>query len=423
MNPWNIDCFWLKTNRERFRMNLLGGDCGFPPRACLLVLVLAASCGEAAIWSAIQTELPTVESLAGTEACVRPPAVPAAPTLELQAEAPPCRIVAIATGIELRGDLEGNRPGPSPYVVMDNHGRFFSEVTYSFGGEIAVWDSLGKFRGQFGTRGPGPREFGGSTLLVFPADDDSVHVLDGRGLWHVFDPELRWVRSFRLGHFPAGTIHLVPAGILVSAPVDRGSDTAAFHVFRLDGTYSGGRGTTRIASQTGVARRSAYDASAGELWLAPAPASGEGFVLERRTMDGELKQLIRKASPWLPVTGYRRDQRLPEFWWIHVDEAGLLWVAYLARARRADATEDVARTASAAQADFWLEVIDPAAGQVLASLNIDFLELHDPRELSSMPIYPVRSGTRRTWAIATDSLGFTSIRFYDLHLIARPEPG
>jgi hypothetical protein len=151
----------------------------------------------------------------------------------------------------------------------------------------------------------------------------------------------------------------------------------------------------------------------GESWIAPTAGSGEGFVIERRSTEGALLQLVQREAPWLPLRGYDDFDALPQFNSLYVDAESLLWVLVSVKDARftAQAASD-RRTPKSELADLRLEVLDPAEATVIASARFDDVDAD-----SLPPMYPVLNSHRLAWGTSVNQDGFRSVVLYRLHLV------
>jgi hypothetical protein len=332
----------------------------------------------------------------------------------------PCDIIALDLSVQLGPAEDGSHPDPSALlhsIAMDRRGRIFTSAAYD--PVVLVWDSTGRFVTALGKVGQGPGEFARRSLLLMTTQADSLIVRDGAGRWLVFDPDLQFTRLFAAAGMPGLTAHVTEAGhLLFSTPVPGGAPNGVFHLSdgeaRLLRSVEGDRGT--VGRSLRAPRVSAY-AGGGEVWVAPAKGSGRGYVLERWTVDGELLQVLKRPLPWLPLDGYADDPSIPDFKFLNVDEVGLLWVAVAVKDPRwTPPYPGMHPDENASERyDLRLEVIDPEAGEVLASVRID----GEGPNGGVPPVYPVGRGSRRSVGLKIDVLGRATLRLHELHLVRR----
>jgi hypothetical protein len=298
-------------------------------------------------------------------------------------------------------------------VARDSRGRFYT--TSRRGEPVEVWDSLGKHVATVGRSGSGPGEFSGWPLSLFIDVGDTLHVLDGLGRWSVFDSAFNSVRTFTAARaFRTST--LIDGGPLVfTSSVSWGEPDAAFYRMTRDGRPDGSHGKSDVSSSFGSGRLSSTGPD-HTIWIAPAPGTGKGFVLENRSINGELLNVVERDAPWLPLTGYSDEPNVPTFRTLHVDDDGLLWVALSVKDPRWQARKPGESPAAASRRkgelyDMRFEVLDPRTGSVLASVRYD-----DMSESELAPIYSVGRSSRLFWGSSSDSLGQKTLTVYSLQL-------
>ena len=121
---------------------------------------------------------------------VQASAVPAEPT---------CTQCSVALVPVVRlGHLEDPAGVGSTAQVARSGSGWYAVSSYTFPGEVLVYDSSGQMRRVVGRRGEGPGEFSGEVQLAFDSSD-SLHViaLDG-SRYSVFTPTFEHARSIAL---------------------------------------------------------------------------------------------------------------------------------------------------------------------------------------------------------------------------------
>lgn len=334
----------------------------------------------------------------------------------------PCAVAAVPTGVVLRGSGSGAHPDPDgefTQVVRDGRGRYYT--TAALEPVVLAWSPAGEYLGTLGRAGRGPGEFASWPLALWIDDADSLYVRDASGRWLVFDPDWQFVRMFSGGGMTGAPVtHLTHDHTLIhTRHVPGGARGAAFHVTDLEGELirSVAARDSSATELAGFPRASGYDGE-NEVWIAP-PDGTRGLILERWNLDGELLNVVTYDAPWLPLDGYASNrERVPRFSLISVDRMGLAWVFLsvrdarwepLAAGQHPDDADALRR-----RYDFRLEVIDPAAAALLASVRFDWI---DPN--NTPPVMPVQSsgaGDRLTFAVTRDSVGVPSIHIYRLLL-------
>lgn len=326
-----------------------------------------------------------------------------------------CRLVAVPTGFAIGPSADGTTPDADPRistkVVRDSRGRVYTSSAH--GDPILVWDSSGRYLAKIGRRGGGPGEFADYGLSLFIDVGDSLHVLDSRGRWQVFDSTFKYVRSFRAAR-DFGSVTLIPDGpIAFGSAKSWGIPNAMLGFMSRDGAPIGSVGSTTDAELIGRPISAAPD---GTVWLAPVQGDTTGYVLENWATDRTLRRTIRRDVPWLTAGGYSDEPRLPSFRMLHVDGDGLIWVAVSVKDSRwyprkpGQSLKEYDRDIATLY-DLRVEVIDPKSGIVLASVRFDTGD-----RTALPPIYPVGQFTRLFWGTNTDSLGQGTLTMYELKL-------
>lgn len=386
-------------------------------RILLLSIAFSAACEPGR--QPAQEEIPILAAAPAGSECSKPIQQSADSILDLnEISGYPCELIAVPTGIALRPSVDGAHPdpevGPLTQIAKDSRGRFFTTARRDR--RILVWSADGTFLRTIGKEGAGPGEFAGRVRALFVDAGDSLHALDASGRWIVFDPEQRFVRMFSTGARGLRSSHLAGDGTIVQTGPMAGAERGKLvHVLGPDGRMQRSFGVPRAGrARDATEMRPSAVGTQGDVWIAPAPGSGEGYVIERWSRDGRLLQLIRRDVPWLPLTGYSDEPRAPDFKFLHVDGDGLLWVGVVVKDERWSESRpgEHPDAREAEQADIRIEVIDPRAGRVLASVRYDYFT-----ESSLPPIYPVGRWNREVWGSSVDSNGLASIHLARLHLV------
>jgi len=368
--------------------------------------------------------------------CVLPPRNPTRSrrTIVLtQTQDFPCKIVEMPVEITIKGSADGEIPSPSNNVVMTTTGLLVT-TDQSTPWLVHQWDRDGSLLATYGARGDGPGEFGGYAspqLLLDRAD--SLFAKDSRGTWTVLAPNLSFVRSFT-GLFSSGpaegAVHLTDDGYFLSTQTVRGEPDRAhyFHVMDRDGGLirSFGKTPSQLQSQvSGVRRGSAY-AGGDTFWTAAPDGARSGIVLEEWTLDGKHLRTLRRDVPWLsdkgysPIPGDVNESRFPLYGRLNIDESGLIWYEVIVRDRRWRTPEERPEGFDWSEMlgelyDVRLEVIDPDAGEVLASVILD--------DINTLPFLSGFRGTRNFYRSTLDSLGLNVLEVFEARLVQSPTSG
>jgi len=343
----------------------------------------------------------------------------------------PCRLVAVRTAVRLTPSEDGSRPDPSwTSVALDRRGRIYSAArTQSGPGTVLAWNADGSFRATVGREGEGPGELSGRGLKrVYVGAGDSLIIRDV-GRWSVFGPDLTFGRVINSAALQRAREHVHPLDdgrFLVTEPVPGAEPEHWFHVVSATGhevRSFGPADPTAVADHGWDAanlppRPSAYRGGF-TFWAAPAATADGEYVLEERSVDGQLLRTLRRAAPWLhEEVAVSPRLTLPAFQLLHQDEAGLLWVlAIVQDPRNRDPGEEAPEgERDSALFDVRWEVIDPDVGEVLASGVIDTLPGED--EVGWPPVARFLQGRAVSYWPVPDSLGLETIEFLELKLVA-----
>jgi len=132
------------------------------------------------------------------------------------------------------GSLEGSDAfGRVMDAILDSRGRVL--VADAFNHHVVVFGTDGRHVGTIGRRGSGPGEFQSPWEVATDASD-SIFVWDsGNRRVSVFDPDLRYQRTFRLPpHWLVSSIRFLPQGQLLLAAFGPG-EPATLHVLDREG--------------------------------------------------------------------------------------------------------------------------------------------------------------------------------------------
>jgi hypothetical protein len=286
---------------------------------------------------------------------------------------PSCRIEMVKLITIGAREGEGALSGHEGFHFAGKAGGWFAWTKEG----LAYYDGSGKYMGRIGRQGKGPGEMM-SVAAVLPARADSTYVLDG-GLQtvHVLSPDRKYVRRFDARVDAIGVASLTD-GRLVLGPGSMANlfslvDTAGKTV-RIFGRPKGAIPETPNLAWVKVAR-----SSDGAIW---SVHSGQYLIAKWDTSGRELLR-IRPGMPWFPVEKTELDEfgRLrPMVVGIQEDSLGLLWIATMVKDKDIDKNYPgkewlKANNKPDGQAelyDFIIDVIDPVAGQLLATHRMSF---------------------------------------------------
>lgn len=309
-------------------------------------------------------------------------------------------------------------------VVRDKHGRYW---VFSYPELPKLFDNDGAFIRTVGAEGGGPGEFRAADDM-WELPGDSVVIRDsGAQLFHVFDPDLRFVRSFRVPILGLGEGIVLdwPDSVVVNAKAPRPPEFG-FPLHLVDFSRSpaevirsfGGHGE-EINSTTLYTRL--------DYRLAPAPdgywtIAGAWYRITKWSRTNEEQFTLERRPDWFPAEsgmsgGGPQKPPSPQCVAVREDEAGLLWAFCLTPSPRYQEAWPAAGVqasgvgegpSSRMDPDFRvlydtsIEVIDPIARRVVAR------EVLDAVIVSALP--------GREVAFAETSEGFPTVRIIEFSL-------
>jgi hypothetical protein len=206
--------------------------------------------------------------------------------------------------------------------------------------------------------------------------DNSVFIRDNSWRVHRFDADYRFVSqtSATLADLHQHTTVILDDGrVLASQWPNRYADS----YFRIAGFGPGkplefGAVVGDASATPDMLTRAIAYAGGKEFWAASGPSDPRGFVLERWSTDGALKQTITRAPAWFRVDARQRSSDRPESALIksvHLDSSGLLiatTVVANASWRKARSIKDEDDNEQNWY-DVYFDVFDTRTGRQLAS--------------------------------------------------------
>ena len=279
-----------------------------------------------------------------------------------------CRIVLEELFV-LGGDSDGEGlVDVFSKLAPDSRGRLYMAPTAN-PGEILVYDTAGALVSRLGRRGKGPGEYEGIHLIVV-GPGDTLHVVD-RNLARrtVLSPDHEVVRTHPL---PGSNIYDVVVnedGSLLVQTMLMSRDAIGLPIQLVDpaGKVTRSFGSTRpeySRERPWERYRALTSAGDGRVWS----AYHHQYQIELWGPAGTLVRALRRDVPWFtPWETY--EPPIPTLRSIRQDEEGLLWV--LIPVPDPNAPEEVGPGSHPPDAvwDTVIEVIDPAAGTLVASVR------------------------------------------------------
>ena len=177
---------------------------------------------------------------------------------------PPCEVTFTVTDT-LGGSEDPASPGPVAEILRLPDGRGFLLSSETMESEVLVFDSTGIFSSTIGRRGQGPGEWQRSVNFAYGHGE--IWLLEARtDRVHVFDEDLRFLRSIRLPGM-GWSVAPHPEGGWVVASTRRSSEgITTLHLIAPDGAIQRSFAPVGFtAPLTTLARRVIVD-SAGFIW-------------------------------------------------------------------------------------------------------------------------------------------------------------
>lgn len=290
------------------------------------------------------------------------------------------------------GDRDGpGYVGPNFSVAEIPEGGFLVSV-FERAGELLAFGADGQLQGVIGRVGEGPGEF--HNLGQVRVDDHYAYLIDQRQrrVTVLELDDLSFDRTFRLPAVP-GDLAVLSTGRLVLA-MDVATPEHAGHPYHLidrDGSFLrsfGGAGGVYRSDRSHLLQRVvAPDRRPGLFW----GATVHRYQLTLMDESGAVRRSLERREPWFEphergVIADPSDPPRPRLHHIRMDSAGRLWVLIQIPAERW--REGLVERTTPRGQTYWtigdesrfldtvVEVIDPAAGEVIARGRFDPLFRH-----------------------------------------------
>jgi hypothetical protein len=378
------------------------------------------------------------ESATGQSACVRPAAAPArvqdraAATVLRDTRNLPCTLrfatttIALdATGVDSVVDINSVARAPD--------GRFFTSARQS--AAVSVWSADGKFLRNIGAEGRGPGEMSRGTKTIAFDGENRVYVADNTGRTLIFGQRLEYLSQLRPQRIAVTGAYsaLLDDGSVITTQIPSSTREHFFHVFRT--VSSGGAAPdslsfvrsfaplnagARPSAQRSPVRRLARSAGT-TFWAAAPDGAGWGYVLEKWSADGALLQVLERPVSWFArAPGAIQDSRpQPEIEALSEDSTGLLYVSTMTvnanwEKVREFASDPKRRDEVERAIDIRVEIIDPRAGAVLASLG----PLRPSEAARTLP-QGVFAQSHQGWRREETAMGIPVVRIVEYSLVAK----
>jgi hypothetical protein len=213
---------------------------------------------------------------------------------------------------------------PFSRVVLDSRGRYYA-APVTDPGQIAVYDSAGRWIQTVGTFGPGPSEFGHIRSVVV-GRGDTLHVFhDIR--YSVVAPSYEVVRSPRFAA-SVGSSAILDDGILALTAWIPGDGRGQYpaHVMASDSLLLSFGADSPTANERYAQYAKFQEVTSGNdgsLWLTHA----NRYRIEQWDTSGQKLSIVDRDAWWFPSrSSGMPSPYLARFGAISVDKKGLLWV-------------------------------------------------------------------------------------------------
>lgn len=247
----------------------------------------------------------------------------------------------------------------------------------------ALFDRSGRFLGTLGRQGSGPGEYFGAGELLEVGD--TLIVFDARARRAtLLTPDLQVRRTFALPIAVEGAVLVAwPDSVIVTGSVP-GGDFGPVHRLSFRGAEASL--ASSLMAETGVhpdmlaaPRHRLTGPRGGRFWTAWESA----YDLRQWTVEGTLLRTIERRPTWFPgiapISYDWRNEPPPSYvGGLYEDDEGLLWVFIrVASPRWREAWANAPTHVNEARGDpellytTLLEIVDPAAGRVVARQSID----------------------------------------------------
>jgi len=300
---------------------------------------------------------------------------------------PDCRLEILPLVTLGSDDGPGMIESERSRALRDSKGRYF--VTRSYGTQIQVFDTNGKFLNVIGRKGGGPGEFLGIARLHITTGD-TLHVYDyGQSRHSIFSPQFKYVRGIPWEIQPGFIqgVTLSDGRALINQSI-RTPDRVGLplHLVGKDG-----RIVKSFGSETGVDRpdvaelssRAIASATATSVWVAHRTR----YLLELIDVNsGAVLRRLERRAQWFPPSEIPQSRSTstdepprPRLAELHVDSIGRLWILigvadarWRSAAKADDSNRDHIKITDASKyRDAIVEVIDPVRNTLVASMRFD----------------------------------------------------
>ncbi len=232
--------------------------------------------------------------------------------------------------------------------------------------------------GTLGRQGDGPGEFSPQIIQPSVLPGDTLAFYNNRR-WTIFDPDgqlVGTIPSRMQGLLDRYHYAVAPNGAVIVGERHISSLGRSLSLVTMSGEHIRSYGDTAPRMELSDERGFRVVALHGDdsFWAGVLPH--EGYAFEYWTLDGSLLQTLRRDTHWAPKPANKplpslRSRYVPfKTVSVSVDEHGLLYAVTLRAKDGADISERVANDSIESELfEVRIEVIDPLAGRVLATLG------------------------------------------------------
>jgi hypothetical protein len=259
----------------------------------------------------------------------------AATVVPAELSCPTCRITARALAELGTTDTEGELLGFPRMIARTRDGRY---VVPANSEPPFIYDSTGRYLGRLGRLGDGPGEFRAPRFVAIGPGDSLFVYESPSARVSVFDPNLKFVRTFN-GVRGAQHLSVLSTGQLLATGSQNSPDRIGllYHLINSEGDSPRTIGEPAVQ----VDLRQPF-----EIFRKTAAGKGDRFWsakefyeyrIEEWSTDGRLHRVLTPRSPWFKpyqLAGREAPGRvsptkpaLPDIWALWTDESGRIWVA------------------------------------------------------------------------------------------------
>ncbi len=306
--------------------------------------------------------------------------------------------------------------------LRDSRGRYYAWSATR--GQVAVYDSSGRFMRTIGRLGDGPNELPAPGGMMLIGAGDTIRFFEGRG-FRVWTPQYTYARRHSSPGTLLGKALLLSDGRMVfpSGSTQGNGVGQPLHLLSPEGAVLNSFGSAQpVNYRTCIQcyfKALADSREPGTIWVAPTSA----YEIEKWNLDGKLLlTIVNPRSPWLPSSlsdnlrvGKRDpDGRTARIYTIWEDDDGLVWV--LGSTGKA-APVDPNRRGIGLVPERPLEEVNATSRQVLDVIDPVRKSVVASRAIEGTQYSPV--GKHLLYSVREDADGFVYIDVWRVSLVRR----